>query len=131
MPRLSGAFFFGPAAGVDSANPAYCSLDGHRARWLPDGDATFAAMLELVAAARESICLESYIVRPGEPAESLLRELLAARARGVHVRVLYDAFGCEGLPDSVFGPLADAGADVRAFSPARRLRLAFRDHRKL
>lgn len=131
MPRLAGAFFFGHAAGVKSADPPFCTLDGHRARWLPDGDATFAAMLELVAAARASICVESYIVRPGEPADSLLRELLAARARGVAVRVLYDAFGSEGLPDGVFGPLVAAGGEVRAFSPARRLRLAFRDHRKL
>jgi len=134
MPRLAGAFFFGHAGGVSPPEPAAahaCTLDGHRARWLPDGDATFAAMLELVAAARVSIALESYIVRPGEPAASLVRELLAARARGVRVRVLYDAFGCEGLPDDVFGPLAAAGAEVRAFSPARRLRLAFRNHRKL
>ena len=88
-------------------------------------------MLELVAAARESVCLESYIVRPGEPADSLLKALLAARARGVQVQVLYDAFGSEGLPAAFFAPLQAAGGAVRVFSPARRLRLAFRDHRKL
>ena len=128
---MPGHFFLVTLPAVTSANPPYWTLDGHRARWLPDGDGTFAAMLELVSSARESIGLESYIVRPGEPAASLLRELLAARARGVQVRVLYDAFGCEGLPDTVFAPLAAAGGEVRAFSPARRLRLAFRDHRKL
>jgi cardiolipin synthase len=128
---LPGHFFLVTLPAVTSDNPAYCFLNGHRARWLPDGDSTFAAMLELLASARESICLESYIVRPGEPADSLRRELLAARARGVHVRVLYDAFGSEGLPDTVFGPLAAAGGEVRVFSPAPRLRLAFRDHRKL
>ena len=116
---------------MNSAVATDCAHDGHRARWLPDGDATFAAMLELVAAARESVCLESYIVRPGEPADSLLKALLAARARGVQVQVLYDAFGSEGLPAAFFAPLQAAGGAVRVFSPARRLRLAFRDHRKL
>jgi cardiolipin synthase len=116
---------------VTPAAPADCVLDGHRARWLADGDATFAAMLELVASARKSVCLESYIVRPGEPAGSLLRELVSACRRGVQVRVLYDAFGSEGLPADYFAPLREAGGAVRVFSPARRLRLAFRDHRKL
>ncbi len=108
-----------------------CLHAGHRARWLPNGDATFAAMLALIAGARESVCLETYMVRPGEPATSLLEALLAARARGVRVRVLYDAFGSEGLPVIFFLPLEEAGGEIRVFSPARRLRLAFRDHRKL
>jgi len=49
----------------------------------------------------------------------------------VRVRVLYDAFGSEGLPLTFFFQLETAGGEVRMFSPARRLRLAFRDHRKL
>jgi cardiolipin synthase len=88
-------------------------------------------MLALIAKARESVCLESYMVRPGEPAESLREALLNARARGARVRVLYDAFGSEGLPLTFFMQLEAAGGEVRVFSPARRLRLAFRDHRKL
>ena len=108
-----------------------CERGGHRARWLVDGDATFAAMLAMIRQARESVCLETYMVRPGEPAESLLAGLLQARERGVRVRVLYDAFGSEGLPVTFFFQLEAAGGEVRMFSPARRLRLAFRDHRKL
>ena len=61
----------------------------------------------------------------------MLAALLAARARGVRVRVLYDAFGSEGLPPTFFLPLEEQGGEIRVFSPARRLRLAFRDHRKL
>ncbi len=108
-----------------------CTFAGHRARWLPNGVTTFAAMAALVAAATQTICLEFYMVKPGEPALSLLAALLVARARGVRVRVLYDAFGSEGLPPDFFTPLQAAGGEVRVFSPARRLRLAFRDHRKL
>jgi cardiolipin synthase A/B len=116
---------------VTAAQLPDCLLAGHRARWLADGDATFAAMHALIGAAQASLCLESYMVRPGQPAESLLAELLAARSRGVRVQVLYDAFGSEGLPASFFAPLRAAGGEVRVFSPTRRLRHAFRDHRKL
>jgi cardiolipin synthase len=108
-----------------------CVHAGHRARWLADGDATFAAMHALIAKARQSVCLETYMIRPGEPAESLRAALIEARERGVRVQVLYDAFGSEGLPPTFFLPLEAAGGEVRMFSPARRLRLAFRDHRKL
>ncbi|HLQ11903.1 MAG TPA: cardiolipin synthase B [Steroidobacteraceae bacterium] len=110
---------------------ADCVLGEHRACWLPDGSHAFGAMLALIDAARESVCLESYLVRAGEPALSLLAALLRARARGVRVRVLYDAFGSEGLAPEFFGRLMAAGGESRVFSPARRLRLAFRDHRKL
>lgn len=116
---------------MDHPVPPDCALDGHRARWLPNGDATFAAMAALIGSAAESVCLESYMVKPGEPAQGLLAALLAARARGARVQVLFDAFGSEGLPPDFFAPLVAAGGEVRVFSPARRLRLAFRDHRKL
>ncbi|HVO00097.1 MAG TPA: phosphatidylserine/phosphatidylglycerophosphate/cardiolipin synthase family protein [Steroidobacteraceae bacterium] len=88
-------------------------------------------MAALIGAATGSVCLESYMVKPGEPAQGLLAALLAARARGVRVQVLHDAFGSEGLPPDFFAALVAAGGEVRVFSPARRLRLAFRDHRKL
>jgi cardiolipin synthase A/B len=116
---------------MDYADPPECALAGHRARWLPNGIVTFASMTALIDAATESVCLETYMVKPGEPAESLRKALLAARARGVRVQVLYDAFGSEGLPPDFFAKLVASGGEVRVFSPARRLRLAFRDHRKL
>ena len=116
---------------MNHPDPPDCALAGHQARWLPNGIATFASMAALIGAAAESVCLETYMVKPGEPAQSLLESLLAARARGVRVQVLYDAFGSEGLQPDFFAALVAAGGEVRVFSPARRLRLAFRDHRKL
>jgi cardiolipin synthase len=70
-------------------------------------------------------------VRAGEPATTLLAALVRAARRGVQVSVLCDAYGSEGLPADFFAPLQAAGGAIRLFSPARRLRLAFRDHRKL
>src|SRR5260221_7098208 len=88
-------------------------------------------MAALIDGARESVCLESYLVRGGEPALSLLAAVHRACARRVRVRLLCDAFGSEGLPAGFFDRLVAAGGKWRLFSPARRLRLAFRDHRKL
>ena len=146
MPRLAGAFFIPGRSwaclhspnGINDLNGLGavielpdCVLDEHSARWLPDGDHAFAAMSALIDGACESVCLESYLVRAGEPALSLLAALQRARARGVRVRLLCDAFGSEGLPTGFFDGLVADGGEWRVFSPARRLRLAFRDHRKL
>jgi cardiolipin synthase A/B len=138
MPRLAGAFFC-TVAGVNDSEPTHCTLDDHQARWLADGDSAYAAMAALIEAAQHSIALESYLVRVPvraeaahqDPAAQLLAALLRARGRGVHVQVLYDAFGSEGLPVDFFAPLIAAGGEVRVFSAARRLRLSCRDHRKL
>jgi len=141
MPRLAGAFFCTVAV-VTANQTSFCTLGAHQARWLAEGDAAFAAMAALIDAAVRNVCLESYLVREGtptrgaisgveDPAPLLLAALLRARARGVRVQVLYDAFGSESLPDAFFAPLRAAGGQVRVFSPARRLRLACRDHRKL
>ena len=141
MPRLAGAFFCTVAVMIANQT-SFCTLGAHQARWLAEGDAAFAAMAALIDAAVRNVCLESYLVREGtptrgaisgveDPAPLLLAALLRARARGVRVQVLYDAFGSESLPDAFFAPLRAAGGQVRVFSPARRLRLACRDHRKL
>jgi len=103
----------------------------HTARWLANGEQAFAALYAAIDGARQSIRFECYIIRPEGPAQELRARLLRALGRGVAVRLLYDAFGSEALPAGFFATLTDAGAEVRAFSPARSLRFAMRDHRKL
>ncbi|HTP39792.1 MAG TPA: phosphatidylserine/phosphatidylglycerophosphate/cardiolipin synthase family protein [Steroidobacteraceae bacterium] len=98
---------------------------------MPDGNHAYAAMLAVIDAAAHSVRLESYIIRPQGPAELIRDALARALARGVQVQVLYDAFGSEGLPAGYFAGLSQQGAGVAVFSPARQLRLAFRNHRKL
>jgi cardiolipin synthase len=105
--------------------------DAHRARWLVNGDQAFAAMRQIIQAARQSVQLEFYMIRPQEPADSLRTAMLSALRRGVRVNILYDAFGSEGLPADFFCALRAQGAHIAVFSPTRKLRLAFRDHRKL
>jgi cardiolipin synthase len=108
---------------------------GNRVQLLRDGVATFAAMLELIDGARESVSLEDYIFRSDDVGQRFAAALAAAAGRGVVVRVLADWVGRMGTPRSFFDKLRAAGADVRIFNPPsltrRWLGLVPRDHRKL
>jgi cardiolipin synthase len=106
-------------------------LGEHRARWLATADEAYAEMERCIDSATQAIRLETYIMREAGPAERLGAALLRARARGVRVRVLVDAFGCEDLRPPFIASLRDAGVRVALFNPKRLLRLSFRNHRKL
>jgi cardiolipin synthase len=108
---------------------------GNRVQLLRDGAATFAAMLELIDGARESVSLEDYIFRGDDVGQRFASALSAAAARGVAVRVLADWVGRMGTPRSFFDKLRASGVEVRIFNPPsltrRWLGLVPRDHRKL
>ncbi|MGH8022473.1 MAG: cardiolipin synthase, partial [Limisphaerales bacterium] len=61
--------------------------------WLCVGRTIFPAMLEAIAAARESVRLETYIYADGRLGRLFADALLAAAKRGVRVSVLVDDFG--------------------------------------
>ncbi|MEN9575108.1 MAG: hypothetical protein RL514_2963 [Verrucomicrobiota bacterium] len=100
-------------------------------RWLRNGDEAFAAMLTAIAAARHSVRLETYIFSAGEPGNQFLVALLAARARGVPVYVVLDAWGSQDLADSYWEPLRRAGGEFRWFNEQTHRGFFFRNHRKL
>lgn len=107
------------------------TLGEYRARWLGTVDQAYADMRRRIDAARHCVRLETYLMREEGPATMLREALLRARQRDVEVRVLLDAFGCEGVSDEFLQPLRDAGARVVRFNPRRFLRRAIRNHRKL
>lgn len=93
------------------------------------------ALLREVAAARETIHIETYIIED-DPVGRLVRDALMDRLRdGVTVRLIYDDVGCWNVPGSFFRPLIEAGAEVRPFLPVRFPSLThkvnYRNHRKL
>ncbi|HEU0035465.1 MAG TPA: phosphatidylserine/phosphatidylglycerophosphate/cardiolipin synthase family protein [Kofleriaceae bacterium] len=112
-------------------------------RWRPncevtvlrDGGETYPAMLAALAAAKTSICVETYILaadRTGDRFKAVLLERLRA---GVTVRLIYDAVGSFGLPGGWVDELRAAGCEAIDFNPIapwrRRFRLSHRDHRKI
>lgn len=66
---------------------------GNKITVLHNGEQTYPAMLKAISAAKESIFLSSYILKPDQIGRQFANQLIAAAERGVDVRVLVDAFG--------------------------------------
>ncbi len=102
---------------------------------LRDGAETYPAMLQALAAAQESICLETYILAADLTGDRFKAVLIERARAGVAVRIIYDAVGSFGLPDTWVDDLRAAGCEVVAFNPVtpwrRRFRVWHRDHRKI
>jgi cardiolipin synthase A/B len=107
---------------------------GNAVALLTDGPATYEAMLAAIAASRETVALESYILRSDETGQRFAAALVDAVGRGVSVRLLTDWIGMRGIRSSFVADLRGAGVELRVFN-APGLRAWFglvpRDHRKL
>src|SRR6185503_1282556 len=109
-------------------------VHGNAVRILKDGAENYPAWLEAIAAARESVHFECYIVHDDEVGQRFA-DALAARAReGIRIRVIYDWLGALGHTGGRFWRrLREAGIEVRCFNPPRLdepLGWLARDHRK-
>lgn len=100
-------------------------------RWLANGRAGFASMLEAIRSARLCIQLETYTCTDCSITRSFRDALVEACKRGVRVRVLVDAFGSLELEGSFWAPVVEAGGEFRWFNPVALKRIAYRNHRKL
>ncbi|HEV2721656.1 MAG TPA: cardiolipin synthase [Thermoanaerobaculia bacterium] len=106
---------------------------GNRVQLLENGDGFFPLLLRDVAAARESIHLESYIWWKGPICDQVAAALAAKARQGVEVRLLVDASGGRKMDRKLRDEMLAAGCQVRAFHPLRFSnagRLNNRDHRK-
>jgi cardiolipin synthase A/B len=109
---------------------------GNEAQLLVDGPATRAAMFRAIEQARQEILLETYIFEDDEFGRALAERLLARRAEGLRVHVIYDSLGSTFTPRSFFDRLRAGGIGVCEFNPINPLRARIfnpnqRDHRKL
>ena len=108
----------------------------NRVELLVDGAATFDAIVEAVAAARNHVHLEYYIYCPDRIGTRLRDALVERAAAGVKVRVLLDAVGSSSVDDAFMQPLVEAGGEFAWFHPTRfqpftRSWLNLRSHRKI
>jgi cardiolipin synthase A/B len=107
---------------------------GNHVEVLQNGDGFFPPVLRDIAAARESVHVESYIWSESGIARQLAAALAAKARTGVEVRVLVDASGGRDLKGKTQKVLEDAGVKVAHFHPFRISnlgRINNRDHRKL
>src|SRR5262249_12408264 len=95
----------------------------------------FAGLLDAIAAARDHVHLEFFIIRADETGARLIELLRSKAAGGVEVRLLYDAMGCVHLPRRFFDTLRSAGGEPVVFLPLNPLRsrvqIHLRNHRKI
>jgi cardiolipin synthase A/B len=105
--------------------------DAHNLIWHGTGRSLLEAKLTAIAEARGSVSMETFILRDSEIGRRFRDALTAAARRGVHVRVIVDAFGSFALPRDWFDELVAAGGAMRWFNELRLASFSFRDHRKL
>jgi cardiolipin synthase len=110
-------------------------VGGNRVALLRDGRETFPAWLAAIDAARERVSLEMYIFRDDSIGRRFAEALMAAAARGVTVRLLYDFVGCRDTPAAFFQQLRAGGVHTIAYHKYRFWRPRFwglirRNHRK-
>jgi cardiolipin synthase len=110
-------------------------VSGNQLRVLRDGNENYPESEAAIIASKSSIHLEMYIIH-NDSTGRRFRDLLVEKAReGVKVRVLYDWFGSRSLLGrNMWGPLKEAGGEVRSANPPRMSGLIGwirRDHRKL
>ncbi|OIP32761.1 MAG: cardiolipin synthase [Deltaproteobacteria bacterium CG2_30_63_29] len=110
---------------------------GNSVQILCNAEETYPELFAAIAAAKEFVHVEYYIVQP-DSAGARLRDLLQQKAElGVSVRFLFDGVGSIGIDDTWLDPLLNAGAECEVFLPLRlprvpsRPRWNFRNHRKL
>jgi len=110
---------------------------GNRVVLLQDGPSTYATMFRLIAAARDSINMETYILEDDDVGRRLADALIAKQKAGVQVNLIHDAVGTLGTPKEYFQRLQDGGVAVVNFNPVNPLaakagwQVNQRDHRKL
>ena len=110
---------------------------GNKVALLQDGPSTYQALYGAMAAATNSIDMESYIIEDDEVGRRFAKELKAAVARGVVVNLIYDGVGSIDTPKAFFDDLAAHGVNTLQFNPVDPLKARAgwdvnqRDHRKL
>ena len=104
------------------------------AEYLPTGGEMFTRLVDDLKSAKEEILLCYYILARGRFFDTVLQILEEKAKNGVRIRLVYDDFGCAGLPKNfaktlkMRGIFASVSFPLRPFSP---FRFNLRDHRKL
>jgi cardiolipin synthase len=110
---------------------------GNKVILLQDGPATFQAMFNAIRGARRRIHLETYIFEDDEVGRKFSDALMAKRAQGVQVAIIYDSVGSMNTPKAFFKHLSDSGIKLLEFNPINPMtakkgwEVNQRDHRKL
>jgi cardiolipin synthase A/B len=108
---------------------------GNELTLLIDGHKTFDRLFEEIAAAKEYICVNFYIVKNDKVGGKFQQALIDKAREGVKVFFLFDEIGSHRLSSTFLGEMEDAGVECESFGSNRhwwsRLQINFRNHRKI
>ena len=104
-------------------------------RFYTDGYTFFPALLREIAAAKDHIHIDMYII-DDDPLGNLVADALIDKVReGVEVRLIYDDVGCWNVKHGFFERMREEGIEVVPFLPVRfpsfTSKVNYRNHRKL
>lgn len=127
-----------PKNGLESAALSVCGVSGagyDKAVYFKTGEEYFATLFKEIEKAEKRVYLEYFIFRRGKIFSQLIYSLNCARARGAEIKIIFDGVGSAfKMGRREMKRLKATGAQVRVFNrltPFLRLRLNFRDHRKI
>ena len=109
----------------------------NQVKLLQDGPATYEAMLAAIAAAKDHVNMETYILEGDAVGQRFADALIAKQRAGVQVNLIYDSVGTLSTPKAYFERLAASGMRLLEFNPVNPLKAVNgwevnqRDHRKL
>lgn len=142
--RREGAFGYKLMEGLDVGSPDFIRAaealtaapvtEGNEAELLVNGDRIFPAMLETIASASRTLCLETYVYWRGEIAADIARAVADRARAGVECKVLLDALGSAQMDTALVTEMREAGATVCRFRPPKPYavrRLTNRTHRRV
>ncbi|HJV66770.1 MAG TPA: cardiolipin synthase [Geomonas sp.] len=118
---------------VDGGSPL---IGGNKVTLLTDGETTYAAILNAIECATDTINLETYKIEDDATGRTFADLLVQKQQEGVQVNLIYDAIGSLPTPASFFDRLRKAGVQVVEVNPLKGLQPAVSnpvhaDHRKL
>lgn len=107
--------------------------DGNGIRLLPVGVESFAVRRELMAGAKRSINLQTYIFHDDQTGRDTAQLLIDKAREGVAVRVIVDALGSMDSDGTLLDTMREAGVQVIEFNPPFSAieRLPYRWHQKI
>lgn len=111
-------------------------INGNQFRLLENGEEFFPRVFACIAAARDEVVLETFILFEDKVGLALHAVLLAAAARGVQIDLTIDGYGSPDLSPGFISALTQAGVRVHVFDPSPKLwgyrtNLFRRMHRKI
>lgn len=107
----------------------------HELTWLFEPQASWRLLLEDLYEAHNRIDAQLYMLVDDEVGAAFVHALVAARQRGVAVRLLLDGVGSANTTMGLLDQLIDAGVELRVYGPVRLSvpwrRWLRRNHRKV